>query len=122
MPFGEKMDSVCQMYHSESHKRTVQGYCDQEFIGHVNKVVAENDWSNVSLGPPPKVHICLHFQVRDYKKEDNPKQQHKVLSPKLYHKGPTLALTTMDLAKEHIICGAVFFVCCSCEYTKVGGR
>ena len=100
----------------------VQGYGDQDFIGNVNKFVAANGWSNVSLGPPPKVHTCLQFQARDYKKEDHPKQHQKVLSLKLYHKGPTLALTIMDLAKEHLICGAVFFVCCSCEYTKVVGK
>ena len=85
----------------------VQGCSDQYFIGRVNKVVAENYWPNFSLGPSPKLNICLNFQVRDKKKEDPSKQHQKVPYPKLYHKGPTLALTIMDMAKEHIICGAV---------------
>ena len=108
------VDSVCQGYPSKSHKRMVQGCSDQDFIGPVNKVVAENDWPNFSLGPSPKLIICLKFQVRYDKKEEPPKQHQKVLYPKLYNKVPNLALTIMDLAKEHIICGAVLFFCCSC--------
>ena len=119
---GKKVDSLCQGYHSESHNRMVQGCGDQYFIGHVNKVVAENCGPNLLLGSSPKLNICLKFQVRYNKKGYRPKKQHEFPFCKLYDKVPTLALTIMDMAKEHIICGAFLFVCCSCEYTKAGGK
>ena len=66
-----------------------------------------------------KTHNYIARQTKGYKKDDPATKHEKAIPPIVYRHILEMADNPRELAKAHLLCGALFFAMRSCEYLWV---
>lgn len=82
----------------------------------------ENDRRSPIVDARGKVHVHIERQTRGYKREDPATKHEKALPPKVFRHRLRMAKLPRELARAHLLCGALFYGMRSCEFLGVGNR
>lgn len=82
----------------------------------------ENNRDSPIVDKKLKVHQHISRQTKGYKRSDPPTKHQKALPPIVFKFCLRQAKLKRELARAHLLGGALFFGMRSCEYSSVGGQ
>ena len=104
------MQSVRRKNLSGGCKKTVQSDVTKEAAEYVGKVILlYGGRPNFVLGPDRKLHICLNYQPKGYRKANLSPKNQQYLSPKVYRRSLSMATTDLKFKNLTISAEPCFF-------------
>ena len=120
----ERIRMACAFLHAvrrgdfspDGHR--VKGETAKTTLDHVAATIVASEGKDPRLDDSGKTSILIDRQTKSYKKSDPKTKHQKALPPECYRFIMRQAKTARSRAIAELLCGALFFACRSCEYSK----
>ena len=89
-------------------------------LDNVAAAYMESGWRSPIVNSREKTHLHIEHQTRGYRCTGPATKHEKALPPIVFRHQLKQASLPRELARAHLVCGALFFAMHSCEYTYVG--
>ena len=120
--------SYLQDLHKKSEKMNMEKVKNKEILlantvaatlSSVSTTFRENAFKNLALDDDNERSIYLQRQMRAYKSKDPPPNGQQCLPLSSFKQIYNDKSSPLNITLGQLIAGALFFACCSCEYSKV---
>lgn len=99
--------------------RQVSGATARKAVGHVAAEIVASGRPDPTKNSSGRTDIRIIRQTKSYHERDPPTKHQKALPIEVYKYIYNTARSTREKARATLLCGALFWGCRSCEYTKV---
>lgn len=99
--------------------KQVSGATARKAVSHVAAEIVASGRSDPTKNSSGKTDIRIIRQKKNYQEQDPPTKHQKALPTEVYKYIYNTAKSPREKARATLLCGALFWGCRSCEYTKV---